>query len=62
MLAVRTGLLGRPIVSHSLVAQLSTSRAALGSEKTVKLWIDGQPVESKTNEWIDLTNPVRDSS
>jgi malonate-semialdehyde dehydrogenase (acetylating)/methylmalonate-semialdehyde dehydrogenase len=24
----------------------------------VKLWIDGQAVESKTNEWIDLTNPA----
>ncbi|PIO68308.1 hypothetical protein TELCIR_09910, partial [Teladorsagia circumcincta] len=38
-------------------AFISTSRAAL-ADKTVKMWIDGRPVESKTNEWIDLTNPA----
>ncbi|CAJ0585589.1 unnamed protein product, partial [Mesorhabditis spiculigera] len=37
---------------------LHTSRAALGSQETVKLWLDGQAVESKTNEWIELTNPA----
>uniref|UniRef100_A0A7I4Y761 Probable methylmalonate-semialdehyde/malonate-semialdehyde dehydrogenase [acylating], mitochondrial n=1 Tax=Haemonchus contortus TaxID=6289 RepID=A0A7I4Y761_HAECO len=38
-------------------AFLSTSKAAL-TDKTVKMWIDGRPVESKTKEWIDLTNPA----
>ncbi|CAJ0567298.1 unnamed protein product, partial [Mesorhabditis spiculigera] len=37
---------------------LHTSRAVLGSQETVKLWLDGQAVESKTNEWIELTNPA----
>ena len=39
-------------------AAFSTSRAVLGSQDTVKLWIDGREVESKTNQWIELTNPV----
>lgn len=26
--------------------------------ETVKNWIDGFAVESKTTKWIDLTNPV----
>ncbi|KAK6030092.1 methylmalonate-semialdehyde dehydrogenase [Ostertagia ostertagi] len=30
----------------------------VATDKTVKMWIDGRPVESKTNEWIDLTNPA----
>ncbi|RCN38719.1 methylmalonate-semialdehyde dehydrogenase [Ancylostoma caninum] len=38
-------------------AFLSTTKATL-SDKTVKLWIDGQPVESKTTEWLELTNPA----
>nr|CDJ88531.1 unnamed protein product [Haemonchus contortus] len=38
-------------------AFLSTSTAAL-TDKTVKMWIDGRPVESKTTEWIELTNPA----
>jgi malonate-semialdehyde dehydrogenase (acetylating)/methylmalonate-semialdehyde dehydrogenase len=33
-------------------------RAAAGTSNTVKLWIDGQAVESKTTQWIDLTNPA----
>ncbi|KAK0423470.1 hypothetical protein QR680_008158 [Steinernema hermaphroditum] len=37
---------------------IATSRVALGSQETVKLWIDNKPVESKTNKWIDLTNPA----
>ncbi|KAJ1346973.1 putative methylmalonate-semialdehyde dehydrogenase [acylating], mitochondrial [Parelaphostrongylus tenuis] len=36
---------------------LSTTTSAYG-ESTVKMWIDGRPVESKTSEWIDLTNPA----
>lgn len=42
-------------------AAFSTSRAVLGNQETVKLWIDGQAVESKTNQWIELTNPVSSS-
>uniref|UniRef100_A0A7I4Y774 Probable methylmalonate-semialdehyde/malonate-semialdehyde dehydrogenase [acylating], mitochondrial n=1 Tax=Haemonchus contortus TaxID=6289 RepID=A0A7I4Y774_HAECO len=38
-------------------AFISTSRAAF-AEQTVKMWIDGRAVESKTNDWIDLTNPA----
>lgn len=37
--------------------QFSVSAAAFKPE-TVKNWIDGRPVESKTSEWIELTNPV----
>ncbi|KAJ1353678.1 putative methylmalonate-semialdehyde dehydrogenase [acylating], mitochondrial [Parelaphostrongylus tenuis] len=36
---------------------LLTTTSAYG-ESTVKMWIDGRPVESKTSEWIDLTNPA----
>ncbi|VDL83527.1 unnamed protein product [Nippostrongylus brasiliensis] len=39
------------------IASLSISRAAL-ADNTVKMWIDGQAVESKTNDWIELTNPA----
>lgn len=28
------------------------------SAPTTKLWLDGKPVESKTNQWIDLLNPA----
>ncbi|VDK52776.1 unnamed protein product [Cylicostephanus goldi] len=38
-------------------ALFSTTNATF-TDKTVKLWIDGQPVESKTNDWLDLTNPA----
>uniref|UniRef100_A0A914W4U7 Probable methylmalonate-semialdehyde/malonate-semialdehyde dehydrogenase [acylating], mitochondrial n=1 Tax=Plectus sambesii TaxID=2011161 RepID=A0A914W4U7_9BILA len=36
----------------------STSRVVLGPNDTVKMWIDGKAVESKTKEWIELTNPA----
>lgn len=26
--------------------------------RTVKNWIEGKAVDSKTSKWIDLTNPV----
>ncbi|TMS32170.1 hypothetical protein L596_000049 [Steinernema carpocapsae] len=36
----------------------ANSRVVLGSQDTVKLWIDNKPVESKTDKWVDLTNPA----
>ena len=43
-----------------ILATRSFSRTgALGTSATVKNWIDGKEVESKTSKWIDLTNPVR---
>lgn len=39
------------------VRNLSAS-PALSNSKTVKNWIDGAAVESKTTKWINLTNPV----
>ncbi|KJH46752.1 methylmalonate-semialdehyde dehydrogenase [Dictyocaulus viviparus] len=39
------------------LAFLSTTTSSL-SQNTVKMWIDGRAVESRTNEWIDLTNPA----
>jgi len=44
---------------------LATRRLAILSERfvsnnssAVPLWIDGKAVQSKTNKWIDLFNPV----
>ncbi|GMT16528.1 hypothetical protein PFISCL1PPCAC_7825 [Pristionchus fissidentatus] len=37
---------------------LSSSAAVSAKAETVKMWIDGKAVESKTNEYIDLTNPA----
>uniref|UniRef100_A0A0K0DIZ0 Probable methylmalonate-semialdehyde/malonate-semialdehyde dehydrogenase [acylating], mitochondrial n=1 Tax=Angiostrongylus cantonensis TaxID=6313 RepID=A0A0K0DIZ0_ANGCA len=38
---------------------LFSTTTTVNTENTVKMWIDGRPVESKTSEWIDLTNPVQ---
>jgi malonate-semialdehyde dehydrogenase (acetylating)/methylmalonate-semialdehyde dehydrogenase len=39
------------------IRNFSVSRVSCGPP-TVKLWIDGKEVESKTNDWIELTNPA----
>ncbi|XP_063894459.1 probable methylmalonate-semialdehyde/malonate-semialdehyde dehydrogenase [acylating], mitochondrial [Helicoverpa armigera] len=39
-------------------SQLLLHRSYSSSVPTTKLFIDGQFVESKTNNWIDLTNPA----
>jgi malonate-semialdehyde dehydrogenase (acetylating)/methylmalonate-semialdehyde dehydrogenase len=49
---------------HSIGAKNITAsnwiRCASSSSKppTVKNWIDGRAVESKTTDWIELTNPA----
>lgn len=43
--------------ANFVVARNLSSTSALLSA-TVKNWIDGKAVESKTSKWIDLTNPV----
>lgn len=58
MLALRVlGLQGKNAVQSA--AAFSTSRALAAPEK-VKLWIHGQPVESQTTDWLELTNPATD--
>jgi malonate-semialdehyde dehydrogenase (acetylating)/methylmalonate-semialdehyde dehydrogenase len=44
-------------LSVSASRQFSVSVAACKPE-TVKNWIDGRAVESKTSDWIELTNPA----
>ncbi|CAI5441786.1 unnamed protein product [Caenorhabditis angaria] len=39
------------------VAHFSTTSSS-AAPPTVKLWIDGQPVESKTTDFVELTNPA----
>ncbi|CAF31502.1 putative methylmalonate-semialdehyde/malonate-semialdehyde dehydrogenase [acylating], mitochondrial [Caenorhabditis elegans] len=39
------------------LAHFSTSKSAAAAP-TVKLWIDGQAVESKTTDFVELTNPA----
>uniref|UniRef100_A0A0N5AYF1 Probable methylmalonate-semialdehyde/malonate-semialdehyde dehydrogenase [acylating], mitochondrial n=1 Tax=Syphacia muris TaxID=451379 RepID=A0A0N5AYF1_9BILA len=43
----------------STIASFSTSRVSCTVPK-VNMWIDGHPVESKTTDWIPLTNPATD--
>jgi hypothetical protein len=37
---------------------LQTRHYASSSAPSVKMWIDGQPVASKSNKSVELTNPV----
>ncbi|KAK6033824.1 methylmalonate-semialdehyde dehydrogenase [Cooperia oncophora] len=46
----------RRLRSWPPICFFSTTRAA--AAENVKMWIDGQAVESKTKDWIDLTNPA----
>uniref|UniRef100_A0A915DMG1 Uncharacterized protein n=1 Tax=Ditylenchus dipsaci TaxID=166011 RepID=A0A915DMG1_9BILA len=36
----------------------SASFGTGNADTKVKNWIHGKPVDSKTSEWIDLTNPA----
>lgn len=56
----RTSLLHMHGYRLVLTNCFSVSRASLAKTDTVKMWIDGRPVESKTSDWIDLTNPATD--
>ncbi|CAI4232194.1 unnamed protein product [Auanema sp. JU1783] len=47
-----------PVQCGQQAVAFSTTRSVLGSQDTVKLWIDGQAVESKATEWVELTNPA----
>ncbi|VDM36551.1 unnamed protein product [Toxocara canis] len=57
MLASRFRTVQRVAMAQSLVA-FSTSHIAMAAATEVNMWIDGRAVRSKTNEWIDLTNPA----
>uniref|UniRef100_A0A0N5BX05 Probable methylmalonate-semialdehyde/malonate-semialdehyde dehydrogenase [acylating], mitochondrial n=1 Tax=Strongyloides papillosus TaxID=174720 RepID=A0A0N5BX05_STREA len=42
----------------NFVSKKNLSFTKPASVETVKNWIDGKAVESKTNKWVDLTNPA----
>lgn len=44
-------------VAITSTRNFSVSPIACGPP-TIKMWIDGKPVESNTSNWIELTNPA----
>ncbi|PSC70384.1 Methylmalonate-semialdehyde dehydrogenase [acylating] mitochondrial [Micractinium conductrix] len=49
---------GRRFANGLLTAPRQFSSSAVASAPTVKLLIDGQFVDSKTSEWVDVKNPA----